>query len=196
LSKKTLERIVSTNNEAIVQIKENQSMIYSEATGIAQECECISTDYQRIEKGHGRIDSRKARVFKVPKILKNTCSEWKEAKCIIEIKRTRQEFDTKEKVHQNPSIEYSYYTSTEIYTAGKFLKYIRDHWKIENKNHYVKYVTMNEDKSRIRRNPVVFAIIRSFALNILRLNNIENISLAIFSLALNFNKLLALKGIA
>jgi hypothetical protein len=59
----------------------------------------------------------------------------------------------------------------------------------------VKDVTFNEDKSRIRKNPMVFAIIRSFALNILRLNNFKNISLAIFSLGLNFNKLLSLKGI-
>ncbi len=67
---------------------------------------------------------------------------------------------------------------------------------IENKNHCVKDVTMNEDKSRIRRNPVIFAIIRSIALNILRLNNFKNISLATFSLSLNFNKLFTLKGIA
>ena len=55
---------------------------------------------------------------------------------------------------------------------------------------------MNEDKSRIRKNPTIFAIIRSIALNILRLNNFGNIALAIFSLGLNFNKLLTLKGIA
>jgi predicted transposase YbfD/YdcC len=196
LPKKTLETIVNTNNDAIVQIKENQSMLYSEAKGIAQECECVSTEYQKAEKSHGRIDSRRARVFKVPNILKNTCSQWKEVKWIVEIKRTRKEFDTRAKKHKEPSIEYSYYASTTILTAAKFLKAIRDHWKIENKNHYVKDVTMKEDKSRIRRNPAVFAIIRSFALNILRMNNFQNISLAIFSLGLNFNKLLTLKGIA
>lgn len=196
MSKKTLEHIVNTNNIAIVQIKDNQSIIYSEAVGISQECECISSDYQRTEKGHGRIEFRRAKIFKVPKVLKNTCSEWKEVKCVAEIKRTRQELDTKEKQYKEPSIEYSYYASTEIFTAGKFLKYIRDHWKIENLNHHVKDVTFNEDKSRIRKNPMIFAILRSFALNILRLNNFQNISLAIFSLGLNIDKLLSLKGIA
>jgi predicted transposase YbfD/YdcC len=196
LPKKTLEHIVNTKNHAIVQIKDNQSIIYSEAIGISQECECISTDYQKHEKAHGRIESRRARVFEVTKLLKNTCSEWKEVKCIIEIKRTRQEFDTREKRHKEPTIEYSYYASTEIYTARKFLKWIRDHWKIENLNHYVKDVTFNEDKSRIRVNPMIFAILRSFALNILRINNFKNISMARFSNCLNFNKLLSLKGIA
>lgn len=163
---------------------------------MAQECKCISADYQRLEKGHGRIELRRARVFEVDKVLKNTCSEWKEVKCIIEVKRTRQKFDTKAKRYKEPSIEFSYYAATEIFTAGMFLKFIRDHWKIENKNHYVKDVTMNEDKSRIRKNPTVFAIIRSFALNILRLNNFQNISLGIFSLGINLDKLLNLKGIA
>jgi predicted transposase YbfD/YdcC len=171
-------------------------MIYSEAIGISQECECLSSDYQKSEKAHGRIESRRARVFEVTKLLKSTCSEWKEVKCIIEIKRTRQVLDTREKIYKEPSIEYSYYASTEIYTAKKFLKWIRAHWKIENLNHYVKDVTFNEDKSRIRKNPMIFALLRSFALNILRINNFKNISMARFSNCLNFNKLLTLKGIA
>lgn len=196
MPKKTLENIVNTNNAAIVQIKDNQSMIYSEATGIAQEEKCLSTDYQKIEKSHGRMDLRRAKVFEVTKLLKNTCSEWKEVKSIGEIKRTRKEFDTREKRYKEPTIEHSYYAVTEIFTAGKLLKFVRDHWKIENLNHNVKDVTFNEDKSRIRKNPMVFAILRSFALNILRINNFKNISLAIFSLGLNFDKLLSLKGIS
>lgn len=196
MSKKTLEHIVSTNNAAIVQIKDNQSTIYSEVKGMAENNECISSDYQRLEKGHGRLESRRARVFKVSKELKSTCNEWKEVKCITEIKRTRQEFDTKEKRYKDATVEYSYYASTEIFTAGMFLKHIRDHWKIEKLNHYVKDVTFNEDKSRIRKNSMIFAILRSFALNILRLNNFKNIALTIFSLGLNVSKLLSLKGIA
>lgn len=77
-----------------------------------------------------------------------------------------------------------------------FLKYIKDYWKIENKNHCVKDVTMNEDKSRIRKSLLIFAILRSIDLNILRMNNFENISLGIFPLGINFNKLLTLIGIA
>ena len=49
-------------------------------------------------------------------------------------------------------------------------KEVRGHWAIENSNHYVRDVTMGEDASRIRKNPGVFARIRSFAANILRKN--------------------------
>src|SRR5664280_1218735 len=41
-------------------------------------------------------------------------------------------------------------------------------WRIENKLHYTRDVTFREDASRIRKNPGVFARIRSFAYNILR----------------------------
>jgi predicted transposase YbfD/YdcC len=193
--KKTLEEIVNTKNDVIVQVKENQPTIYSETVGITQECECISQDYERLDVGHGRKVFRRARVFEPSKVLKSTCSEWKEVKCIVEIKRIRQEYDTQAKKYKEATIELSYYLSTRKLTAKKFLKVIKDHWKIENKNHYVKDVTMNEDKSRIRKNPTVFAILRSFVLNIFRLNNYQNIALAIFSVGINLDKLLALKGI-
>jgi predicted transposase YbfD/YdcC len=39
---------------------------------------------------------------------------------------------------------------------------------VENKLHYTRDVTFLEDQSRIRRNPGVFARIRSFGYNVLR----------------------------
>jgi len=48
---------------------------------------------------------------------------------------------------------------------------VRMHWGIENKLHYTRDVTLREDASRIRKNPGVFARIRSFAYNILRFNH-------------------------
>jgi len=48
---------------------------------------------------------------------------------------------------------------------------------------------MNEDKSRIRKNPDIFATLRSFSLNIMRNNNVKNISNAMFRNSLNINKL-------
>ena len=47
---------------------------------------------------------------------------------------------------------------------------IRCHWRVENSLHYTRDVTFQEDQSRIRHNPGVFARLRSFAYNILRCN--------------------------
>src|SRR5665213_3839827 len=53
---------------------------------------------------------------------------------------------------------------------------IRGHWHIENKLHYIRDVTFQEDQSRIRHNPGVFARLRSFAYNILRRNRTSTFS--------------------
>ena len=54
---------------------------------------------------------------------------------------------------------------------------------------------MGEDKSRIRTNPYIFARLRSFALNILRANNVENVSLELFDNCINFNNILNYVGV-
>jgi hypothetical protein len=41
----------------------------------------------------------------------------------------------------------------------------------------VRDTRLDEDASRILRNPGIFALLRSFALNLLRFNQVDNISL-------------------
>ncbi len=53
-------------------------------------------------------------------------------------------------------------------------------------------MTLGEDASRIRTRPGVMARIRSVALNILRANGVQNISLALYANAVSFDQLLAL----
>ncbi len=66
---------------------------------------------------------------------------------------------------------------------------IRQHWGVENRNHYVRDVTLHEDASRIRVQPTVFARLRSLTLNILRANHVKNISQDVYANALNFSRL-------
>ena len=48
---------------------------------------------------------------------------------------------------------------------------------------------MKEDSSRIRVNANIFAKLRSFGINILRSNNVKNISKELFENCMNINKL-------
>ncbi len=68
---------------------------------------------------------------------------------------------------------------------------IRHHWGIENRNHHVRDVTFFEDLSRIRTKPGHFARFRTFALNILRANGVENVSRELYINALNSNHALS-----
>ena len=91
--------------------------------------------------------------------------------------RYRQIFDTKTNTWKN-SDETAFYISTIVLSARDFCLAIRNHWGIENRNHYVRDVTMGEDKSRIRTNPHIFAKLRSFALNILRKTRLTMLALS------------------
>ena len=67
-------------------------------------------------------------------------------------------------------------------------------WAIENRSHYVRDVTLCEDASRIRKNPGVFARIRSFAYNIMRINQTDSIAQDRYAAALGgLDFLLSLK---
>ena len=53
---------------------------------------------------------------------------------------------------------------------------MRAHWQIETTSHYSRDVIFGEDRSRIRSNPGVFARLRSFAFNILKVNRCGTLS--------------------
>lgn len=65
-----------------------------------------------------------------------------------------------------------YVSSAADFPATAWAAAIRGHWGIKNRNHYVRDVSRDEDKSRIRDTPGIMARARSFALNIMRKNAI------------------------
>ncbi|MDM8543251.1 hypothetical protein QUF90_19420, partial [Desulfococcaceae bacterium HSG9] len=71
----------------------------------------------------------------------------------------------------------------------KGLNIIREHQGIENSDHHVRDVSMNEDCSRIRKNPHIFSKLRSFALNIMRANKVGNIAQELFKNCMNIANL-------
>ena len=74
-----------------------------------------------------------------------------------------------------PSFEISLYLSSRPIAARTAAVAVRQHWGIENTSHYSRDVTFREDASRIRKNPGVFARLRSFAYNILKCNQTDTI---------------------
>ena len=61
------------------------------------------------------------------------------------------------------SPEVAYYVANSLLSARHAATAIRCHWHVENSLHYTRDVTFQEDQSRIRHNPGVFARLRSFA---------------------------------
>jgi len=61
--------------------------------------------------------------------------------------------------------EISHYVCSAGISAKKASTAIRSHWIVENRNHYVRDVSMMQDANRVRINPGIFARARGFALN-------------------------------
>lgn len=113
---------------------------------------------------------------------------------IIKVERIRKVFDTKTKKYKE-TIKISYYLSTFTDSADIMSEIIQGHWGIENINNYVRDVTLKEDSSRIRNNPGIFARLRSFVLNILRINYIVNVQEALDLNSHDLNIVLDYRGV-
>lgn len=187
--------IKETKNDAVIQLKGNQKTLLNLAKIISENNNPLSTFIQKDNKDHGRIDSRKTEVFEIPEVSKTLDKDWINISCIVKTCRKRNEFDANEKNYKNPKINTAYHISTKIYDAKTLSNIIQGHWGIENKVNYVKDVQFKEDLSRIRVKAGIFARLRSLALNIMRINNVKNISQTRFANCCNINYALTCKGI-
>jgi predicted transposase YbfD/YdcC len=87
--------------------------------------------------------------------------------------------------------------SAERATPGRVLDLVRGHWSIENKSHWVRDVTFDEDRSQVRCGsiPQVMAALRNTAIGLLRWAGHTNIAAACRRLAAQPAQALALIGI-
>ena len=183
--KKTLEAARQTGNEIIVQVKSNQKSLLEDCRDTALLEAASETYTSGAEKGRGRIERRKVEVFES---FYMTNTKWEGLiREMVKVSRVRQLFDTKEK-NWKVSEETAYYVSTTKLTAKEYFTAIRNHWAIENRSNNVRDNALGEDASRIRKNPGIFARLRSFALNILRANNVDNIALELYANSLNLTQ--------
>lgn len=75
--------------------------------------------------------------------------------------------------------------SPEKADAERLLALSRGHWEIENRLHWVRDVTFDEDRSQIRTKagPRMFATLRNFAIGVLRLSGCNNIAAGLRNLS-------------
>lgn len=102
LSKKTLEVIKETKNDAVIQLKGNQKTLATLVEIISNNNTPLTTFEQKVNKGHGRIDSRKTEVFEIPELSKALDSEWNNISCFAKTYRTRKVMNTEKRVITKP----------------------------------------------------------------------------------------------
>lgn len=144
-----------------------------------------------MDKGHGRIETRKIWASAELKgYLEFPCHEQ-----VIRIERKTTDLAGKQRSRE---VMFGI-TSLTPEKAGseRLLQINRGHWGIENKLHYVRDVTFDEDRCRIRTKSghQVMTSLRNLAIGILRLRKHANIAKALRHYAAKPHLTLALIGI-
>ena len=168
MPKKTFAAAAKAEAHLIVQLKENQPSLHTRVVAFCDKADPATTFETIDDNKRNRYETRRIGVYPAHPAVTGT--EWEPyVAAIIAVERTVHTRVTATGLLAS-SFERSYYLSNRPVTANAAAKAIRHHWRIETSNHYVRDVSLGEDASRIRRNPGVFARIRSFGLNILRKN--------------------------
>lgn len=137
-------------------------------------CYLFSPQHQTTDKGHGRIEIRQI-------CTSTDLNEYLDFLHVNQVFCIRRVFTyiktgkiSEEIVYGITSIE------KEKADAARLLNLNRGHWSIENRLHYVRDVTFDEDRSQIRSKnaPKIMATLRNFAISLFRLLNLNNIAKA------------------
>jgi len=174
LSKKTFEAAAAANAHLIVQLKDNQPTLCQKVEAACNAALPLSGVRTVDEKKRNRHETRIIAVFDpAPAVVG---MEWEPyVAAVIQVERSVHTFQPATGLWKT-SDETSFYLSNRLIDANNAAFAIRKHWGIENKLHYTRDVTLREDASRIRKNPGIFARMRSFAYNILRFNQSDTIA--------------------
>lgn len=158
-------------NDYLIQVKGNQKRLRDRIIQITQEEQPLNT-HQSEEKSRGRSVTRRTRVYTNPGGIDE---DWIGLNRIINQTRSGQ------RGGQDFKEEHYYISSKEKDDGLYFAQGIRSHWGIENKQHWVKDVIMNEDHCRIRSKRIVsnLSLFRSGIISIFRINKEPSITQAL-----------------
>ena len=173
MPKKTFEAAAAAQVHLIVQLKDNHPNLCQKVEALRAAAEPLSHVQTIDAKRRNRHETRAVTVFDAKKAVAKT--QWQpHVAAVIRVERSVMTFQPATCTWK-PSSETSYYLSSHKIDVQTAARAIRGHWAIENKSHYTRDVTLREDASRIRKNPGVFARVRSWAYNILRRNQSNSI---------------------
>ncbi len=165
----TAQLITDAGGDYVFTVKNNQPKLYAA-------CKALPWSHvpaRRVtSKGHGRRVTRTIKVVTAPAWV-----EFAGAVQIAQVRRTVTRKGTK-------TVEVVYLiTSADARAASPatLATWIQGHWGIENRLHWVRDVTFDEDRSQVRTGaaPQVMATMRNLAISLLRLAGWTNIAHAL-----------------
>jgi predicted transposase YbfD/YdcC len=161
--------VTSAGGDYVLTVKANQRSLYAQLKALPWTSIPVFT---RTDRGHGRRATRTIKVVDVPAWI-----GFAGAGQVAQLRRTVTRNDRR-------TIEIVYLiTSADARTAppAVLAAWTQSHWEIENRLHWVRDVTFDEDRSQIRTGnaPRVMAGLRNTAITLLRLDGHQNIAAAL-----------------
>lgn len=171
------QSIIDGGGDYLLAVKENQACLREDIALVFQESKLLEdtiTTARTVDQHGSRIEERRLRASTA--LLGYT--DWPGHEQVLEVERIITDKATgavrREVAYAITSL------SKERASAHQLLKLWREHWHIENRLHYVRDVTFDEDHSQARtaRIPQVMAALRNVAISLLRICGAENIAAA------------------
>jgi hypothetical protein len=178
--KKTVEQIIELGNDFVIAVKGNQPKLY----------EHLQTQFEQREPDHvddltetvrDRITQRTVSVLAAGTDLD---AVWTGVQSLIRVDRTG--IRGAEAMHET-----MFYISSLSPDAQQLGERIRNHWQIENRLHWGKDVVLREDSAPLCSGhaPENMAILRTIAINLLRLNGFASMTQGIRAVAHDIDQL-------
>jgi len=166
--KEIVKQIVSQEADYCISLKGNQGNLHKDVADYftwAQRIKFreIEFDYcETVEKGHGRIETRRCWVTEDLDWLAEK-ADWAGLRSIVMVEARR------EVIGQEISRERRYFISSLSADAKESLHAVRSHWQIENSLHWVLDVAFREDACQIKaeNGAANMAVLRHIAVNLL-----------------------------
>ncbi|MBQ0905238.1 ISAs1 family transposase, partial [Micromonospora sp. U21] len=156
----------------ILTVKANQPSLHAQLAGLPWRA--VPDAARDTDRGHGRREIRTCKILTV-----STGIDFPHAAQALQIRRHRRRLDQPKRF--TTQTVYAI-TDLRVHQArpAQLASWVRGHWSIENKVHWVRDVTYDEDHSQIRTGtgPQVMAVLRNAAIGALRLTGVTNIAAA------------------
>jgi predicted transposase YbfD/YdcC len=157
----------------VLTVKGNQKALREQLAGLPWTD--VPIGHRETDTGHGRVVTR---TYKVVTIAAGII--FPHAAQAVQIVRTRQRKGSGKRATRETVYAVTSLTAAQAQPA-ELARYIRGHWHVENKLHWVRDMTMGEDASRARTGggPRMMASLRNLAISLLRLTGHTNIAKAL-----------------
>jgi predicted transposase YbfD/YdcC len=171
------QTILDWDADYVMLVKENHPEMLADIELLFQELPVVAetvTQAGSVDAGHGRIERRQL----VASTALADYLDWPGLEQVFRLERT---VTLKKTGKQRQEVVYGMTSlASDKADAARLLRLVRHHWCIENKSHWVRDVTFDEDRSQVRRGsiPQLMAALRNVAIGLMRLSGQTNIAAA------------------